>query len=127
MSKYEFRKLKVDPKLPSEFFSNNTVIRIVRKDDALFKLVDKVRITEKYGPKKYKTLVISTEADFKRFNKTFAKKGVINWVSFANKYGGLVIEPFLTWKYFSNFGEFGWIDMDWYTVYGFIWRFQIKP
>lgn len=133
MSIYEYKKKS------GEFLLNSTVIRVDSKNDTIVKLIDKITINQK--PNKYKILLIKTEKDFLKFNNVYGfnpiqkKKGLlqereIKWNLVSKKYGGIAFDinfwtDKLHKKYWHNYQKFGWLDNQWFTDYGFIWRFKI--
>lgn len=126
MSVYEFTKRK--GKQPHEsLWNNRTVFSIEHKWEELFNLVDKIKISQVRGVKKYKTLVISTEADFKSFTQKFVKNGKVNWNVIVEKYGGLVIDLDLAKSKEKSTPWIGF-EKDWDpSWFGYIWRFKLRP
>lgn len=133
MSIYEYKEKS------GKFLENSTVIRVDSQNDAIVKLIDKITINQ--IPNKYKILLIKTEKDFLKFDKVYGFNPIqketgsldereIKWNLVSKKYGGIVFDnnfwtDKLHKKYWHNYQDFGWLDNQWFTDYGFIWRFKI--
>ena len=121
------------------FLGNSTVIRIDSENDAIVKLIDKITIDQKQN--KYKILLIKTEKDFLKFDNVYGFNPIqketgllhereIKWDIVSKKYGGVALDnnfwtDKLHNKYWHNYQKFGWLDNQWFTNYGFVWRFKI--
>ena len=129
MSIYEYTKSNK----PFETLLNNKTVIKVNRNDSLVKLIDKVSITQKSN--KYKILLINCEKDLIKFNNIYGVNHVKNnrelkWNLVSEKYGGIIIDS-TGWSkiyetYYHNYSKFGWIDSDWWSDYGYIWRFKLK-
>ena len=133
MSIYEYKEKNGDLLL------NSTVIRVDSDNDAIVKLIDKITINQK--PNKYKILLIKNDKDFLKFNKVYGFNPIqketgylhereIKWDIVSKKYGGIAFDnDFWTderhKEYWHDYQKFGWLDNQWFTNYGYIWRFKI--
>ena len=134
MSIYEYKEKS------GGFLDNSTVIRVDSDNDAIVKLINKISINQK--PNKYKILLIKNDKDFLKFNKVYGFNLIqketgyldereIKWDIVSKKYGGIAFDNnFWTSKryteYWHDYQKFGWLDNQWFTNYGFVWRFKIK-
>lgn len=124
MSIYEYTKKDTD------LFDNSTIIRIDSEKDSLVRLIDKLTLNQKAN--KYKILLLSSETDLIKFNKLYGPNN-IKWSLVAKKYGGVAIEfdkifknDKIFQKYWFDYNNYNWLDEEWYTDYGFVWRFKLN-